>query len=272
MRITRVHKCYEGLVQHWEHDSQQTGTHMRFMSYVPAEKPRACIIWLSDIQGNEETFLMKAGAARYLADMRIMVLCPDTSPRGLHLPQEHDSPDFGAGASGYVDAVTPGYRNHYRMYSYVSNEIYRIAQEAFGMEGRISIMGLGMGGHGAIVMALRQTRKFRAVSAFAPYCNPSRSLWGQKAFLGYLGDSLELWRMYDACELIKHGYSHPGTIMIDLGTDADDRELGCGEFREECRSAGQALHLTERLAYDNSFYFVASFIKEHILFHAEYLI
>lgn len=272
MRITRVHKCFEGLVQHWEHESQQTGTHMRFMSYVPSEKPRACIIWLSDMQSNEETFLMKAGAPRYLADMRIMLLCPDTSPRGLHLPQEHDAPDFGAGASAYVDAVTPGYRNHYRMYSYVSNEIHRIAQETFGMEGRISVMGQGMGGHAALVMALRQTRKFRAVSAFAPYCNPSASLWGQKSFYGYLGDSPELWRMYDALELVKHGYSHPGTLMIDQGAEGENRDLHTEEFLEECKNAGQSVHFREHVGYDNSYYFVGTYIKEHILFHAEYLI
>jgi S-formylglutathione hydrolase len=203
-----------------------------------------------------------------------MVVCPDTSPRGLSLPGEHEAWDFGAGAGFYVDATTPAYRDHYRMYSYVTKELYSLIEKEFGLQGRISIFGHSMGGHGALVMGLKESHKFRSVSAFAPIANPMGCPWGQKAFRGYLGDDLSSWRAYDTCALLEDGWKHPHPILVDQGT-ADtflrDQQLRTDHLQMACEKAGQRLELRFQDGYDHSYYGIASFIEEHIAFHAEAL-
>ena len=269
----KSHKCFEGLTQFWEHDSESTGTKMKFASFVPKGEVHGCVIWLSGLTCTEENFLSKAGAQRALAREGLMALCPDTSPRGLSLPGEHESWDFGSGASFYVDATTEGYRDHYRMDRYVSQEIHAMARDEFGAGDRISIMGHSMGGHGALVLGLREPTKYRSISAFAPIVNPSAGPWGEKAFAGYLGPRGPAWEAYDACRLVMAGARHPHEIRIDQG-DQDpflEKELLTSRFIAACERAGQPLGARMRPGYDHGYYFVSTFIDEHVAFHASAL-
>lgn len=270
MKAIKSHKCFEGLTQFWEHESKVTKTTMKFSSFIPAAEPRGCIIWLSGLTCTEENFITKAGAQRYLAEKQLMVVCPDTSPRGLNLPGEHDNWDFGSGAGFYVDATTEAYRDHYRMYSYIADEFYGMIQSQFPVENRISIMGHSMGGHGALVIGLRQPEQFRSISAFAPISNPMRCPWGEKAFGGYLGQDRSAWEQYDASELLKKGHKHPKTILIDQGLQDEflEKQLMTSSFQAVCKEAGQQAEFHFREGYDHSYYYIATFIEQHINFHA----
>lgn len=272
--LLKSHKTFDGFTQYWRHDSVETGTPMNFSTFIPGDEAKGCLIWLSGLTCTEENFMVKAGAQRYLAEHRLMIICSDTSPRGLNLPGEHDSWDFGSGAGFYVDATTHAYSNHYRMFSYVSNELCQLIREYFHIaENKISIMGHSMGGHGALVLALREPEKFQSVSAFAPIANPSQCPWGIKAFKGYLGEKREAWANYDATELVKRGQRHPRTILIDQGSRDEflERELLPQSFISACREAGQSLEFQFREGYDHSYYFISTFIGAHITFHLEAL-
>lgn len=273
MKSLKAHKCFDGTVQFWEHSSKQTKTKMNFSTFVPDGDVRGCLIWLSGLTCTDENFMAKAGAQKVLAENRLMVICPDTSPRGLSLPHEHESWDFGSGAGFYVDAQTDGYRDHYRMYSYITEELYGLVETEFKMEDRISIFGHSMGGHGALVIGLRESEKFRSVSAFAPIVNPMKCPWGQKAFTGYLGENQELWTQYDACELVKAGAKHPNPILIDQGA-ADqflEKELLTKNFVRACEESGQELEARFQDGYDHSYYFISTFVREHVEFHADHI-
>ncbi|MES2854805.1 MAG: S-formylglutathione hydrolase, partial [Bdellovibrionota bacterium] len=218
MKTIKTHKIFNGTLTVHEHDSVTTKTPMRFSSFVPAGKIRGCLIWLSGLECNEETFQIKAGAHKALSDTGMMIICPDTSPRGLNLPEEHESWDYGSAASFYVDATTPGYRDHYKMFSYVTSELYDLVSKEFGVAGHISISGHSMGGHGALVCGLREPTKFKSVSAFAPIVNPMAAPWGKKAFTGYLGTDETKWEAYDACALLRAGHTHPQEVLVDQGS------------------------------------------------------
>ena len=273
MKVLKRHKCFGGTVQFNEHSSISTGTTMAFSSFVPDTKVRGCLIWLSGLTCNDENFMTKAGAQRAFADAGMMVVCPDTSPRGLSLPNERDSWDFGSGAGFYVDATTPGYSDHYRMFSYVSREFYTLVQQNFPTDGKFSISGHSMGGHGALVIGLREPTKFGSISAFAPIVNPTRCPWGVKAFTGYLGSDSVPWRQYDACELVRDGAAHPRPILIDQGSDDSflREQLLTNNFVEACRGQHQKIKLRLQSGYDHSYYFISTFISDHIQFHAESL-
>ncbi len=272
MKVFKSHKCFEGEVQFWSHDSTTTRTEMRFATFVPKGKVEGCIIWLSGLTCTEENFIAKAGAQRYLSERNLMLICPDTSPRGLNLPNEHEAYDFGSGAGFYVDAILEPYCQHYRMYSYVNEEIYGIAQNYF-KQNKISIMGHSMGGHGALVIALRNPQKYKSVSAFAPIVNPMAAPWGIKAFNGYLSVQQNLWKNYDACELIQSGNKHPNKILLHQGRLDEflEKQLLTNNFVQVCQEYGQKLDLRYAEGYDHSYYFIASFIDEHIKFHAQSL-
>jgi S-formylglutathione hydrolase len=273
--VLKEHRSFGGTVRFMEHQSRETKTKMKLSCYLPAGEINGCLIWLSGLTCSEENFITKAGAQKVLAELGLMIVCPDTSPRGLNLTGEHDSWDFGEGAGFYVDAVTPGYADHYRMYSYVADELYGLLVGEFAVGGRVSIMGHSMGGHGALVIGLRNPKKFKSISAFAPIVNPLNCRWGQKAFSGYLGaDSVELWKSYDACELIKTGKVHPQPILIDQGANDQfiDDQLLPQSIVDAARSTGQKIFLNKRSGYDHSYYFIASFVDEHIRFHSEKII
>lgn len=272
LNLLKTHKSFEGHTQFWEHDSASTQTKMKFSTFIPHGQVKGCLIWLSGLTCTDENFITKAGAQKYLEQHQLMVICPDTSPRGLQLPGEHDSYDFGSGAGFYIDAVTDGYKDHYRMYSYVSSELVSLLQRHFKIPAnKISIMGHSMGGHGALVIGLREGGKFQSVSAFAPIVNPMQCPWGQKAFAGYLGEDRTAWSHYDATALLAQGVRHPKTILIDQGTS--DEFLAKGQllpenFEKASLLGNQPLELNYRQDYDHSYYFIATFIEEHIKFHA----
>ena len=272
MKILKSHKCFDGLVQFRSHESHETSTPMSFATFMPATKLRGCVIWLSGLTCTDENFLTKAGAQRYLNENGLMAVCPDTSPRGLTLPDEHTSWDFGSGAGFYVDATTPGYRDHYRMYSYVTKELYGWIQQEHPVENRISVMGHSMGGHGALVMALREPAKFKSVSAFSPITNPTRAPWGEKAFLGYLGEDRTQWNSYDATSLVESGRRAPSVMLIDQGTNDEflEKQLLTPNLIAACKSA-EHVNVRMQAGYDHSYYFISSFIAEHVAFHAKHL-
>lgn len=279
----KTHKTFEGKTQFWEHESKETKTKMKFSTFIPAPNatsspsaaPKGCLIWLSGLTCTDENFITKAGAQKYLAEHQLMVICPDTSPRGLNLPGEHEAYDFGSGAGFYVDATTPGYKDHYRMGSYIANELYALIQTQFGIsKDKISISGHSMGGHGALTLGLREPGKFKSISAFSPIVNPVNAPWGVKAFTGYFGENKNLWLAHDATELVKAGKKHPHTILVDQGS-ADEflekKQLLTENLISACKEHGQPLKASYREGYDHSYYFISTFIESHIRFHAEAL-
>ncbi|MCX6107579.1 MAG: S-formylglutathione hydrolase [Proteobacteria bacterium] len=270
MQLVKSHKTFGGRTSFWTHDSTETHTPMRFSTFEPAGgNVKRCIVWLSGLTCTEENFMTKAGVQSVLANSQTMVIAPDTSPRGLNLPAEHDSYDFGSGAGFYVDATVGDYARHYRMFSYVINEICPIAKDKFGAN-ELIIMGHSMGGHGALVMGLRHPELFTRIVAFAPIVNPCSVPWGLKAFHGYLGEpdssnSSEIkakWHTYDACKLLQSGHRHPAPILIYQGTRDEflGTQLQPEEFSRVARDVGQEHEITWCEGYDHSYYFVQSFL------------
>lgn len=233
--------------------------------------PVPVLWWLSGLTCTDENFMQKAGAHRLASQLGLAIVCPDTSPRGTDLPGEHDDYDFGSGAGFYLNATQAPWSKHYRMYDYLVDELSRLVQAELPIDpARQAISGHSMGGHGALVCALRNPDRYRSVSALAPICNPSQCDWGRKAFGGYLGDDRESWKAWDASELIRtHGTRHE--LLIDQG-EADDF-LKQGQLRPEalqsaCESAGVSLTLRKQPGSDHSYFFIASFIEDHLRHHS----
>lgn len=266
----KTHKSFGGTTQFWEHESSSTKTKMKFSTFTPSGPVKGAILWLSGLTCTDENFITKAGAQKRLEEKGLMVICPDTSPRGLNLPGEHDAYDFGSGASFYVDATTEGYRDHYRMFTYIAQELPTLVNSQFGVS-KLSIMGHSMGGHGALVLALRNPTVFKSVSAFSPIVNPTQCPWGQKALPGYLGGDAAAQAKYDATELVKSGARFPGTILIDQGTKDEfyeKKQLLPENFEAAARAKDQAVRVNYRDGYDHSYYFISTFIDSHIDHHA----
>ena len=271
MKIIKKHKSFGGDITFYSHFSRCTQTTMNFSTFVPSNRVERCIVWLSGLTCNEENFISKSGIQKFLADTHTMIICPDTSPRGLDLPNEHSDYDFGSGAGFYLNALTEGYSRHYRMFDYVAEELYELIGAHFlSPTGKISIMGHSMGGHGALIIGLTFPDKYTAISAFSPIVNPLNCNWGKKAFVGYLGkQNNETWHQYDACELIKAGKKHHNTILIDQGTVDPflEKELLTQNFIDVCKQYNQPLQVHFRDDYDHSYYFISTFIESHITFH-----
>ena len=269
-------KSAGGWHKRYRHRSAVLGCDMVFAVYLPPQAEQGgklpVLYWLSGLTCTDENFMQKAGAQRMAAALGIAIVCPDTSPRGLNLPGEHDSYDFGSGAGFYVNATQAPWAEHYRMYDYLTSELPELIKTHFPVNGRESISGHSMGGHGALVLALRQPGRFASVSAFAPIANPSQCPWGQKAFTGYLGDDRSTWQQYDSCALIANSASTQ-ELFIDQG-DADEflaPQLGADALRAACAQAGQPLIYRTRTGYDHGYFFIASFIDEHLQYHANHL-
>ncbi len=269
MKQLKSHKTFEGKTEFWSHQSREVKTEMKFSTFTPAGHVKSCLIWLSGLICTDENFITKAGAQKYLAQEQMMVICPDTSPRGLNLPGEHDSYDFGSGAGFYVDAVTSAYRDNYRMYSYVVDELYEIVTKHFGVK-KIGISGHSMGGHGALVIGLRNPLKFSTISAISPIVNPIAAPWGEKALSGYLGDDRETWKNYDTCELLNSGKKHSASILIHQGTHDEflEKQLLTQNFVAAAKSSAQEHTVKMCEGYDHSYYFISTFIEEHIRHHS----
>ena len=269
MEILKSHRAFAGEVMFAKHASTITQTDMQFSVFVPEKPATSCLLWLSGLTCTEENFITKAGALEYLNQHQMMLVCPDTSPRGLDLPGEHDNWDFGSGASFYVDAVTPGYKDHYRMQRYILDELYPFINQQYALNHNIALSGHSMGGHGALTIGLSNPDLFSSISAFAPIVNPTNCPWGKKAFTGYLGDDETLWQRYDACALIENGHNHPKPILISQGLADEflETELKTQSLIDACNNSEQVLEVNFAAGYDHSYYFISSFIKQHIDFH-----
>ncbi len=271
--LVSQNRCFGGTVDFYSHDSQTCNGEMRFSVYLPPQatsKPVPVLYFLSGLTCTEENFMVKAGAQQFAAKYGLMLVAPDTSPRNTGIEGENNDWDFGTGAGFYVDATVDPWRSHYQMYSYVVHELPALIAEHFPVQPeRQGIFGHSMGGHGALVCALRNRDRYRSVSAFAPIAAPMSCAWGQKAFTNYLGSDQENWRAYDASVLIQQSsYNRP--ILIDQGT-ADPylaEQLLPEVFEQACTAAGVPLTLRFQQGYNHGYYFIATFIEDHIRHHA----
>ena len=277
LTIVSRHRCFDGVQGFYAHESIACKGPMRLSVYQPpqaAKGPVPVLYYLAGLTCTEETFMIKAGAQRLAAELGIMLVSSDTSPRTANIPGEKDSWDFGQGAGFYVDATQEPWRRNYRMYSYVTAELRELIAAHFpASPDRQGILGHSMGGHGALICALKNPRLYRSVSAFAPVCAPTRCPWGQKAFRNYLGEDTESWRPYDASELVRRRpFGRP--ILVDQGTDDQFlREQLYPEVLEEaCGAAGQPLTLRRQQGYDHSYSFIATFMADHLRHHHQQLV
>ncbi|MBD2384935.1 S-formylglutathione hydrolase [Cylindrospermum sp. FACHB-282] len=273
LNLISEYKCFGGKVGFYRHFSSTCNGEMRFAVYQPpqaTQKPVPVLYFLSGLTCTEENFMVKAGAQRYAAEYGLMLVTPDTSPRNTGIVGEDDEWDFGTGAGFYVDAITENWHQHYQMYSYVVEELPALINAHFPTQpDKQGIFGHSMGGHGALVCALRNPQLYKSVSAFAPITAPIRCPWGQKAFSRYLGSNQETWMAYDASELVKQVGYH-SSILIDQGT-ADKfltEQLLPEVFEQACATVNQPLNLRYQTGYDHSYYFISSFIEDHIRHHA----
>jgi S-formylglutathione hydrolase len=266
------HRCFGGVQGFYRHTSTACGGPMRFAAYRPPQAEHSIVpvlYFLSGLTCTEENFTIKAGAQRLAAELGLMLVVPDTSPRNTGIPGEADTIYFGAGAGMYLDATQAPWSRFFQMYTYVTEELRSLIAEHFPADmTRESIFGHSMGGHGALTIAFRNPQRFRSVSAFAPICAPMRSDWTQQAFERYLGSDRETWKKYDASELVARSQL-PFTILIDQGTrDEALPRLQPHVFEEACRKAGQSLTLRMHEGYDHNYFFISSFIEDHLRHHA----
>jgi S-formylglutathione hydrolase len=278
LEIVSEHRCFDGVQVFYRHDSEKIGLPMKFSVFHPPREGRELVpvlFFLAGLTCTEETFMIKAGAQRYAARHGIMLVTPDTSPRNTGIPDATRDWDFGEGAGFYLDAAEAPWSKHFRMESYVVHELRKLVLDEFNAdEARMGIFGHSMGGHGALVLALRHPGHFRSVSAFAPISSPMRCPWGEKAFSHYLGSDKARWAEYDASELMKRRNTpFPKGILVDQGmNDKFLREqLLPEEFEKACRTANQPLTLRRHEGYDHGYYFISTFIEDHIVFHERVL-
>lgn len=269
-------RCHGGVQGFYRHDSTAIGLPMRFGVFRPRQAeagPVPVLYFLAGLTCTEETFPIKAGAQRLAAELGLMLVSPDTSPRATGIAGEAEDWEFGAGAGFYLDATQAPWSRHFRMRQYVANELPALVGERFAADpARSGICGHSMGGHGALVLALTYPQRFRSVSVFAPIVAPSDVPWGLKAFPRYLGEDRASWLAYDACALVQY-HRHPGTILVDQGL-ADkflESQLQPERFEAACAAAGQALALRRHAGYDHGYWFIQTFIADHLRHHAHAL-
>lgn len=271
-------KCFGGSQLRLRHQSATLGCEMVFAVYLPPQFERGkklpVLYWLSGLTCTDENFMQKSGVQRLAAELGMIIVAPDTSPRGENIPGDPDGGwDFGHGAGFYVDATQPLWSAHYRMHDYVVNELPRLIETSFATSDRRGISGHSMGGHGALVCALRNPGRYHSVSAFAPICHPTQSPWGQKAFGHLLGADQSTWQQWDACLLIAQAREHL-PLLIDQG-EADNflaTQLLPESLNNAASTAGYPLTLRLQPGYDHSYFFIASFIEDHLRHHARALI
>jgi S-formylglutathione hydrolase len=268
-------RCFGGTQHVFRHRSEITGTDMRFAAFVPprgAAGTRPVVWFLAGLTCTEENFTVKAGAQRAAAELGLILIAPDTSPRGEGVPDDPDGAyDFGLGAGFYLDATQEPFARNYRMESYLIDELPDIVASALPADmSRQGIMGHSMGGHGALTLALRHRGRFTSVSAFAPIASPMNCPWGEKALGGYLGADRSAWRSHDACALIEDGARLPA-LLVDQGTGDGflENQLKPQLLQAACEKAGIPLTLRRQEGYDHSYFFIASFVEDHLRWHAE---
>jgi S-formylglutathione hydrolase len=265
-------RCFEGRQLTYKHRSEACDCTMRFAAFLPpaAERgPVPALYWLSGLTCTEENFSIKSGAQRYAAELGIALVIPDTSPRGVDIPGENDHMDVGTGAGFYVNATEQPWAAHYRMYDYIRDELVAVANATLPIDpARKSISGHSMGGHGALLVGVGNPDRYRSVSAFAPICSAPQSAWGQHALTAYLGPDRARWTAYDAAALIRARPS-PHELLVDQGAaDPYLDQLRPADLQLACKASGQKLTYRERRGYDHGYYFVSTFIADHLRFHA----
>ena len=273
------HACHGGVQGFYSHPSEAIGLPMRFGVFKPAQSgtgPMPTLIYLAGLTCNEETFAIKAGAQRMAAELGLMLISPDTSPRNAGVPNESQDWDLGVGAGFYLNAIEAPWSTHYRMEDYVVNELRQLVVTQFGAdESRIGLFGHSMGGHGALTLALRHPGVFKSLSAFAPIVAASQSPWGHKAFSAYLGPDRSHWLAHDACALLSQSSAvpYPDGILVDQGL-ADKfllEQLKPELLEQACDAARQSLSLRRHANHDHGYYFIQTFMADHLRFHRERL-
>ncbi|MDA0574300.1 S-formylglutathione hydrolase [Burkholderia gladioli] len=282
LELLSSHAAFGGEQRFYRHDSAAIGLPMKFSVFLPRQAAHdgarvPALFFLAGLTCNEETFMIKAGAQRFAAEHGIALIAPDTSPRGANVPGETAAWDLGVGAGFYLDASEAPWATHYRMESYIVDELRALVLGALPIEGtRLGIFGHSMGGHGALTLALRHPGVWRSVSAFAPIAAPMRCAWGEKAFTAYLGEDRERWKEHDASELVARSDTprYADGILVDQGL-ADQflpTQLNPEVFEAACREAGQPLTLRRHEGYDHGYYFISTFIADHLAHHARTLL
>ncbi len=273
MTTRGTHACFGGTQGFYSHASTSTGTEMRFAVFVPPQAQQRAVpalYFLAGLTCTEETFVIKAGAQRLAAELGLMLVACDTSPRGLNIPGDSESWDFGVGAGFYLDATEAPWAKNYCMGSYVNEELPTLIESHFpARKDRRGVFGHSMGGHGALVSALRNPGRWQSLSAFAPIANPSAVPWGEKAFSNYLGQNREAWKNWDASELMR-AKKFPGAILVDQGLSDQflAPQLAPESLEAAAAISGQQLTLRRHQGYDHGYYFIQSFIADHLAHHA----
>jgi S-formylglutathione hydrolase len=279
LQLLSEHACFGGLQRFYQHDSREIGLPMKLSVYLPpqaAHGPVPAVLYLAGLTCTEETFMVKAGAQRVAAELGLALIAPDTSPRGAGVVGEADAWDFGVGAGFYLDATQAPWAKNWRMESYLMQELLPLLGQSLPLDlQRLGLTGHSMGGHGALTLALRHPGRFKSLSAFAPICAPSQCPWGQKAFGNYLGADQTAWAAHDASALMNSlsAAPFPGGILIDQGL-ADKflaDQLHPELFEAACTNAGQPLTLRRHAGYDHGYYFIATFMADHLAHHARAL-
>lgn len=281
MELKSAHACFGGAQRYYQHDSREIGLPMKFSVYLPpkavAGEKVPAVLYLAGLTCTEETFMTKAGAQRLAAELNIALIAPDTSPRGANMAGESDSWDFGVGAGFYLDAQQAPWEQNWRMESYLIEELLPLLARHLPIDTqRLGIFGHSMGGHGALTLALRHPGVFKSLSAFAPIANPVNCPWGQKAFAGYLGNNQAAWAQHDATRLMESQGKppYPAGILVDQGL-ADkfliEKQLLPEALEAACAQLGQPLTLRRHAGYDHGYYFIQTFIDDHLRHHAQQL-
>lgn len=272
MQLIQQHRCFEGEQRIYSLNSEVLNTESRFGVFLPAQallgQPCPALFYLAGLTCTEETFSIKAHAQRLAAQLGLILITPDTSPRGEQVAQA-DAWDMGQGAGFYINATEHPWAEHYQMESFIAEELYEVVSQSLPIQTqKIGIMGHSMGGHGALSLAFKYPEKFKSVSAFAPICAPSQCPWGEKAFSHYLGSDRHEWKKHDATALIQAKGPLFKEILIDQGLqDQFYSQLNPALFQQACEQVGQHLTLREHAGYDHGYYFIQSFIDEHLQFH-----
>jgi len=281
LRLITEHGCFGGAQRFYSHPSTEIGLRMRFSVYLPPQALQSgakvpALLYLAGLTCTEETFMIKAGAQQFAAQHGLALIAPDTSPRGANCPGEADDWDFGVGAGFYLDATQEPWNKHYRMESWLIRELLPMLCKELPLDAeRLGIFGHSMGGHGALTLALRNPGVFKSLSAFAPISNPTNCPWGTKAFNGYFGEDKDQWQKHDASWLMSQQKTapYPQGILVDQGLDDKflDVQLKPGTLEAACAEAGQPLTLRRHAGYDHGYFFISSFMADHIAHHARIL-
>ena len=280
MKKISSNKVFGGEHAQYTHWSEANNCEMTFAVFLPPQtydvseiKKVPSLYWLSGLTCTDQNFMQKAGAFKRAAELGIAIIAPDTSPRGENVPDdENQAYDLGLGAGFYLNASEAPWREHYNMYDYIVKDLISDVDEHLNLSTSRAISGHSMGGHGALTIGLKHPELFASISAFSPICNPINSPWGKKAFSAYLGKQQDTWLQYDACHLLENA-TDPQAILIEQGSADDflDEQLRPESLMQAAQKSGHSVQLHLREGYDHSYFFISSFIEQHLEFHAKYL-